>query len=126
MEQWTLIYDGDCDFCRRQVGRVARWDSRGRIEAIPFQDVDLARLGVSRAAAEEAMHLVAPTGSVWHGAEAAREVLRLLPSGRPLVWLFGLPGAMFAAERLYRWIAKRRHRFGCESAVCRRGAVGGS
>ena len=100
---------------------VERWDEGDRIEALPFQMADLQRLGVSREAAEEAMHLVAPSGTVWRGAEAAREVLRLLPAVRPLVWLFRAPGAMFVAETVYRWIARRRHRFGCDSVVCRRG-----
>ncbi|KPK83330.1 MAG: hypothetical protein AMS25_00030 [Gemmatimonas sp. SM23_52] len=102
---------------------MKRWDTDRRIEAVPFGDADLAHYGVSRAAAEEAMHLVAPSGAVWRGAAAAREVLRLLPRLRFMVWLFRLPGAMFVAERVYRWIAKRRHHFGCSSAVCRRGGV---
>jgi len=125
MENWTLIYDGDCQFCRRQVDFLRRWDRRRRIEAVPFQTADLASYGIERSAAEEAMHLVAPTGSVWRGAAAARELLRLLRCGRLLVWLFSIPGAMFAAERVYGWVARRRHRFGCESRVCRRGAAGG-
>ncbi len=123
-ERWTLIYDGECSFCRRQVERVERWDTRGRIRTVSFQKVDLARYGVSRQAAEQAMHLVAPTGVVWRGAEAARELLRLLPVGRLLVWLFSVPGAMFGAERVYRGIARRRHRRGCGSGVCRRGDIG--
>jgi predicted DCC family thiol-disulfide oxidoreductase YuxK len=125
MDVWTLIYDGDCQFCRRQVDRLRRRDRRGRIEAVPFQTADLARFGIELPAAEDAMHLVTPTGTVWRGAEAARETFRLLPFARPLVWLFRAPGAMFAAERVYRWVARRRHRFGCDSSVCRRGTVGG-
>jgi predicted DCC family thiol-disulfide oxidoreductase YuxK len=125
MQRWTLIYDGDCRFCRRQVERLRRSDRRGCIETVPFQTADLARFGIEREAVEQAMHLVAPTGRVWRGAEAARETFRLLPSGRPLVWLLNVPGAMFAAERVYRWVARRRHRFGCGSRVCRRGSVGG-
>ena len=123
MQRHKLVYDGDCDFCRRQVRLVERWDKGARIEAVPFQTADTQGLGVSREAAEEAMHLVAPSGTVWRGAEAAREVLRLLPPVRPLAWLFGAPGAMFVAEAVYRWIARRRHRLGCDSEVCRRGAA---
>ncbi len=119
--QWTLIYDGECEFCRRQVDRVARWDRNERITPVPFQDADLSRYGLSRAAAEEAMHLVSPREEVWRGAQAGREIVQLLPGGKLLSWLFRLPGAMFIAERVYRWVARRRHRFGCESDVCRRG-----
>ncbi len=123
VDTWTLIYDGDCEFCRRQVRLVRRWDVHRRVHTVPFQTADLANYGVSREAADEAMQLVAPSGRVYEGAAAAREILRLLPRGRPLSWLFKLPGAPFVAERVYRWVAKRRHRFGCNSEVCHRGAV---
>lgn len=120
---WTLIYDGDCEFCRRSVRLVDRWDVRGRIEPVPFQSANLERYGIARSAAEEAMHVVDPDGAVWRGAEAAREILRLLPAGRPLGWLFRLPGVPALAERTYAWIARRRHRFGCSSETCRRGSL---
>lgn len=118
---WTLIYDGECGFCRRLVDLVLRWDRAGRLATVPFQGVVLERYGVSREAAEQAMQLVAPSGAVWSGAAAARELTALLPRLRPLGWLFRVPGAMFLAERTYRWIARNRHRFGCESRFCRRG-----
>jgi predicted DCC family thiol-disulfide oxidoreductase YuxK len=124
LRTWVLLYDGDCAFCRRQVGFIERHDAEGRIEAVPFQEADLGDYGVTRQAAADAMHLVSPAGDVWSGAAAAREVLKLLRWLRPLAWLFYLPGAMFVAERVYRWIARRRHRFGCGSAVCRRGGDG--
>lgn len=94
-----------------------------RVQTVPFQMADVAKYRVSREAAEEAMQLVAPGGRVYEGAEAAREILRLLPRGRPLWWIFKVPGAPFVSERVYRWVAKRRHRFGCNSEVCHRGVA---
>jgi predicted DCC family thiol-disulfide oxidoreductase YuxK len=123
MWRWTLIYDGQCEFCQRQVELALRWDVDRRIEAVPFQTAELDCYGVSEDAAEDAMHLVAPSGSVWSGAAAARELSRLLPRTRPLSWLFAVPGAMTVAERTYRAISRRRHRLGCESTSCRRGAA---
>ncbi len=123
-EPATLIYDGDCEFCRRQVDRVEGWDRNGRIQPIPFQSADLERYGVDRSAAEEAMHLITPRGEVFRGAEAAREVLRRLPGLRWAAAVFAIPGVPAIAERVYRWIARRRHRFGCSSGVCGRGDHG--
>ncbi len=122
MDRWLLIYDGDCGFCRRQIEIIERYDTQQLVQPVPFQGADLARYGLTRRATEEAMHLVSPSGEVWRGAAAAREIFRLLPRARPLVWLFKLPGSMFVAERVYAWVARRRHRFGCESEVCHRGA----
>lgn len=124
MGEWTLIYDGDCRFCRRLVALVSRLDWKARLTVLSFQDADLERYGVSREAAEQAMQLVAPSGAVSSGAEAARDLGRLLPALRPLAWLFHVPGVTGLAERVYRWVARRRHRFGCGSGTCRRGAAG--
>lgn len=121
MREWTLIYDGDCEFCRRLVALVNRLDWKSRLTVVPFQRADLERYRVSRAAAEQAMQLLAPSGTVWSGAAAARELARLLPALRPAAWLFHVPGVTALAERVYRWIARRRHRFGCGSGSCRRG-----
>ena len=118
---WTLVYDGDCEFCDRTVRLLKRWDLQDRVRPIPLQSARLATYGISRSAAEEAMHLVSPAGEVWRGAEAAREIFGLMPGGRPLAWLFRVPGVLRLAERVYAWIARRRHRFGCSSEVCRRG-----
>lgn len=121
MDDWVLIYDGECEFCRRMIRLVERWDTGDRIRTIPFQSADLSGHEIPRAAAEEAMHLVDPDGRVWRGAIAARELLRALPGGGPIRWLFFVPGVLPVAERVYSWIARRRHRFGCSSGVCQRG-----
>lgn len=120
---WTLLYDGECAFCRRCVALVARWDTHRRVRAIPFQDPDaLAGLPpIPRSALEAAMQLVSPKGEVRAGAEAMPAILRLLPAGRAAAWLFGIPGVPFLAAHAYAAVARNRHRLGCGSAACRRG-----
>lgn len=120
---WTLIYDGDCRFCRRFVRLLERWDRRGRLRAVPFQSAaELALLPpIARASLEQAMHLVSPDGVVLAGAAAAPAILRLLPGGRLLAWTFRIPGVPAFAEVVYRSVARNRHRLGCGSSTCERG-----
>lgn len=105
----TLIYDGECGFCRRWVARVRRWDRRRLIAWVPHQASDLeARFpGVSRAACTQRIHLVDAGGRVYAGAAAGREVLRRLPHGWLWALPFQLPGALRVAEPVYAWIARR-------------------
>ncbi|HET7296968.1 MAG TPA: DUF393 domain-containing protein [Gemmatimonadales bacterium] len=105
----TLVYDGECGLCRQCVALVSRWDREHRLVTLPFQDRErVAGLGVPFPALAAAMHLVLPDGTVFAGADAAPELLRLLPGKRWLASLFAVPGARPAARRLYAWIAARR------------------
>lgn len=117
-----LIYDGDCAFCRRWVERIRRWDPGHGIDTVPFQDTArVASFRIPQTDLHAAMHLVLPDGRVFAGAEAAPEILRLLPGKHWLAWGFRVPGVLWIATRVYRWIAKRRHRLSCGSGVCPRG-----
>lgn len=59
------------------------------------------------------MHLILPDGRVFAGGRAVPEILRLLPGWRLLVWLWRVPGVAWATDRVYAWVAARRHRLGC-------------
>ena len=108
-ERATLLYDGECGFCRESVDLVAGWDREHRMDFIPFQDRDaVTRFGLALPALAAAMHLVLPDGRVFAGADAAPEILKLLPGKRWLAGLFALPGMRPAARRVYAWIAARR------------------
>ena len=105
----TLIYDGECGLCRQAVDLVRRWDRERRLTLIPFQDqARVAAFGIPLPALAAAMHLVLPDGRVFAGADAAPEILKLIPGKRWLAWAFALPGAMPVARRVYAWIARRR------------------
>lgn len=122
-DQWTLIFDGDCRFCRACVRLLQRRDRDRRLRFVPFQDAAaLARLPpMERRALEQSMHLVSPAGVTWTGGAALSPVLRLLPAGQVLAPLLALPGAGALAGHAYRLVARHRHRLGCGSAVCPRG-----
>ncbi len=108
-ERPTLIYDGECGFCRASVDLALRWDREHRLDTVPFQDQGrVAAFGIPLPALAAAMHLVLPDGRVFAGADAVPEILRLLPGKRWLAPVFRLPGALPLARRLYGWIARRR------------------
>jgi predicted DCC family thiol-disulfide oxidoreductase YuxK len=114
--QATLIYDGDCSFCRRWVDRVGRWDRHRRLDLVPYQTADLeARFpSVTRTQCAERSHLIGADGTVYRGAAAGREVLRRLPAGWLWVLPFYLPGGLRIAERIYLSITHRWGPLGSE------------
>jgi len=110
IEHPTLIYDGECGFCRDAVAVVQRWDRDRRVRLVPFQDERaVAEFRIPLPALAAAMHLVLPSGEVFVGADAAVALARLLPGKGWLAWPFALPGARPLARRVYAWIAARRH-----------------
>jgi predicted DCC family thiol-disulfide oxidoreductase YuxK len=105
----TLIYDGECGFCRDMVDLVRRWDREQALRFVPFQDAAaVARFGIALPALAAAMHLVLPDGRVYAGADAVPELLRRLPGKGWLAPVFAVPGVLPVARRVYAWIAARR------------------
>lgn len=116
-----LVYDGECELCRRTVRWVRRRDRTGRLELLPYQDpAARARFrGVPTETFEGALQLLLPGNVRYEGARAVEEVLLLLPAGRIPGLLFSLPGARPLARKVYGWVARNRRRLGC-SAHCPR------
>ncbi len=103
-----MIYDGDCGFCRRWIGR---WEkitgdavsySPYQKEASRFPEIPLEKF-------QESVYLLEPDGRVTRGAEA---VFRSLSRNPLLKWLpFAyekIPGVSLLSEALYRWVAANR------------------
>lgn len=119
-EPLDLVYDGQCGFCLRALRIVRTLDVFRRIH---FHDAHDPRAieafpGLSGLDLSEAMYAVTAGGTVHPGFFAFRRVVWLSPLLWPLVPLFYLPGSTFVGTRLYAWIARNRHRFGCQSEVC--------
>lgn len=112
---YTLVYDGNCRVCGRLVNLLRNWDSRNRIEIIPSQNTTVyARFPwIPAKAYTESVQLIGPGGRTWQGAAAIEQLLDILPRGRWIGWVFKLPFVGWLADKVYRWFARNRYRFGC-------------
>ncbi len=114
----TFVFDGDCAFCTMCARFIERRVPTSA-EVVPWQWADLAGLGVSRAAAIDAVQWVAPGKPVLAGPEAIAALL--LSSNafwKPLGWLLGLKPVTVVAWPVYRWISRNRHRLPGGTAAC--------
>jgi predicted DCC family thiol-disulfide oxidoreductase YuxK len=112
---FTVIFDGDCRVCTRMVEVLRRLDRDGMLEIIPSQTPGVRERfpWIAPHAYEEAMQLVAPDGTTWQGADAVEMILGVLPRGRFVSWIYRIPLVRPLADRLYKWVARNRHRLGC-------------
>ncbi len=104
-----LIFDGDCNFCRRWV---ARWkaQSRGAVEFAPYQERARDFPKIPPQKFQESVYLIESSGRVTRAAEAVFETLAV--SSLRGKWLRGLyrslPGFAWISESFYAFVAGRR------------------
>lgn len=117
MTTHTMVYDGHCRVCTRMAHAVERWDRGKRLEVLPSQTPGLAERfpWIPAPAYQESLQVVGPGGpeETWQGAAAVEAVIGLLPRGRWISWIFGVPLVRPLAERCYRVFARNRYRLGC-------------
>ena len=127
MVAWRLklLYDGECPICRREVDRLKRRDTEGRLalEDISALGFDPARYGLTREEVEGSLHGILPDGRILRGMEAVRAAYRAAGLG----WLAAptsLPGIRQVADLGYRVFARNRLRIsrwlgrGCAKGTC--------
>lgn len=112
---YTVVYDGVCKVCGRLVTLLRKWDTRGALEIVPFQNTTVLDRFPWIPAEEygKAVQLVGPGGQTWQGAAAIEQLLKVLPRGGLLGWVFNVPFVGGLIDSFYRWFAKNRYRFGC-------------
>lgn len=112
MDAWTLVYDGECGFCRWCTALVLAADRHHRLRPCRLQDPRAEHLlaGVPREQWAASWHLVSPAGQVRSAGAAIPVLCGLLPG-------FGLLGRLCRAapnvtQRIYAGVARNRHRIG--------------
>lgn len=127
----TLLYDGECVFCRRQIERIKAWDGlqqqgRGRFQYLSLHAPEVQERwpDLSRDRLMQEMCIIDPQDHRHWGAEAVRYITRVLPR---LWWaapFTHFPGAMLVLKPLYGLVSKYRYRLmgrtqdACESGSC--------
>jgi predicted DCC family thiol-disulfide oxidoreductase YuxK len=107
---FTLLYDSECPFCRREVGWLKRRDRHDQLAVIDIagEDFDAARFGLSEAEVVAELHGVLPDGRVTRGMESMRRAWAavglgwvMAPTGWPVLrWFSDLGYRVFARYRV--------------------------
>ena len=114
--RYTVIYDGHCKVCGRMVKMLTRWDRDHALEIIPSQAPGIRERFPwipPRAYVESLQVVRARDGKTSQGAAALEELLKTLPKGRLISWLFRIPLVRPIVDLFYTWFARNRYRFGC-------------
>lgn len=123
----AILYDGQCGMCRASLARIRRFDASGKIEPMNLHSPQARAKFPDLTQREllEELHAINDEGTVYRGARAIHEILRLQPGVRGwLACLWYLPGYPWLASCQYRRIARRRYRrnaqgrFGSEASSC--------
>ena len=112
---YTVVYDGTCAVCIRLVDLMRTWDRHSQLDVVASQAPGVtARFPwIPPQAYADALQLIGAGGRTWEGAAAIEELLRVLPRGKLISWVFVIPFVRTIAERFYRWFARNRYRLGC-------------
>jgi predicted DCC family thiol-disulfide oxidoreductase YuxK len=116
----TVLFDGDCPLCAREVAMLRRLDrGRGRIgfEDIAAPDFDATRSGRSHGELMARIHALLPDGTVVEGVEVVRRAYAAVGLGwllAPTRWPLLRP----LAEAGYRWFARNRLRLTGRGEAC--------
>ena len=106
----TLVFDGDCGFCRYWV---ARWRSRvseREVEFGPYQEIAERFAEIPPENFKRAVHYIDAYGASFSGAEAVFRLMRHAPGMRWLLPAYqGVPGFKPVSEAVYRVIADHRN-----------------
>ena len=114
--RYTVIYDGHCKVCGRMVRVLAKWDGNRELEIIPSQTSGVRERFPwipARAYVDSIQVIRTQDGRTWQAAAAIEELLKVLPRGRLISWLFKIPFVRPLVDRFYRWFARNRYRLGC-------------
>ncbi|MDD0838189.1 DUF393 domain-containing protein [Curvibacter sp. HBC61] len=110
----TVLYDGACPLCRREIGvyRDLRPVDNGL--SVCYADISDASVpvppGTTRAGLLARFHVQHPDGRLLSGAEAFLMLWSQLPGWRWLATLQRVPGALWVMERGYRGFLRWRPR----------------
>ncbi|MCH9032470.1 MAG: DUF393 domain-containing protein [candidate division Zixibacteria bacterium] len=103
-----MVYDGDCEFCRRWITRWKRLTGV-HVDYESFQNISINYPEIPLERFQKAVQLIDIDGTVYSGAEAVFRAFRRTPSR---VWLWRLyqyiPGMRFVCECVYYSVSRLR------------------
>ena len=117
----VVIWDGDCNFCRSQVTKLAWLDRFGdRLAFLSLHDPRVAERypDLTRDQLMEQMYVVDSDGNRHGGADAVRYLTRRLPMLWAAAPVLHFPGTASLWRWGYHQIAKRRYKLAGKASDC--------
>ena len=119
----TVLYDGQCRFCRSQIALLRWFDLRGSLDFTSLHEPSVAREfpEIPPEELHRQMYVVDPRGRARGGADAVRYLSRRLVLLWPLALLLHIPGTLPIWQGLYAFIARHRLKIAgsCSDGACR-------
>jgi predicted DCC family thiol-disulfide oxidoreductase YuxK len=101
MSTITVIFDGDCEFCRQSVTWIQR---KLVVKALAFQTADLETFNLTKEQCAKQVYVITDS-EVYGGADAIRYLLKKR-GNKVSAFLLGAAGNIGRAG--YRWVASHR------------------
>ncbi|QNN22027.1 DUF393 domain-containing protein [Planctomycetales bacterium ZRK34] len=116
-----VVYDGECPYCRRQVGKMQRRDDDGVFDYVPRQTEGLEQRFPKLAEGDfnTGLRLIEPGGEIFVAGDAVYHIARRLRGWRNWAWLYQVPGLKQLFRAVYAQIARNRQKLGpCTDDQC--------
>ena len=110
-DQYWLLWDGACGFCRRSVDWIVARDTTKRLLPTPYQQVPNPPMDSALATAcERAVHLMHPDGRIERAGRACLTALELTGYAPVLMRIMRVPPLIWLLEIGY-WLTARNRSF---------------
>ena len=118
----TVLFDGNCPLCRREIAHYQRRKGASRIQwidisspkSLPF----LQSYGLTHSQVMAVFHTIDRSGQVFRGAAAFLELWSQLPAYRWLSKVIHFSGTLPILEKAYLAFARRRYAKSCRDGRC--------
>jgi predicted DCC family thiol-disulfide oxidoreductase YuxK len=117
-----VLFDDECSLCTFQSRLITWLDWFNTVSLLPISSPRVSEIAprLTRTDLNEALHCVSPNGRVQRGARCIRHISLRMPLAFPIALLLWIPGVIYLAEIVYRWISRNRYIlsrvFGCKDA----------
>jgi len=118
-ETVTMLYDGGCPLCSKEVAHYKRRDKQNKVNWVDINvdSLPLVEYNIEHEAAMKRLHVI-HDGKIVIGARAFAAVWTQLPGYRLIVPVVNLRPIMWLADKLYNWFAEKRYasRISCKQS----------
>ena len=118
----TIIYDGECGFCKKQIDRIKGLD---RVSQFQYEVRQSESLLIDFPEMKEFENVDGLRFSSLHhkayvGADAVYQIYSRLFPFKMIAWCYKIPGLNMIFKRIYKWISDNRQRLSgnCENQKC--------